>query len=144
MDKLIWKRRGEWTSYPADHIGRNEGSAKAHSGIIPATPPANSYAEDDTPLGTNDFRSTKRNIENASIIDAGGYGLFIASNGEQHLRAGVEPDRIALFVNDWFGGTASRAGEWQENYGQGRLLKNGDRLRGTLRLQLMEGKAADR
>jgi beta-galactosidase len=144
MDKLIWKRRGEWTSYPADHIGRNEGSAKAHSGIIPATPPAKSYAEDDTPLGTNDFRSTKRNIEHASITDVDGYGLFIESNGEQYLRAGVESQQITLVVNDWFGGTASRAEEWHENYGQGRLLKNGDRLRGTLRLRLMEGKAENR
>ena len=123
MDKLNWKRRGEWTSYPADHIGRNEGSAKAHSGVVPATPPNNTYAEDDTPLGTNDFRSTKRNIEHASITDADGYGLFIGSNGEQHLRAGVEPERIALFVNDWFGGTASRAEEWSENYGQGPLIE---------------------
>ena len=141
MDRLNWRRRGEWTSYPVDHIGRNEGSAKAHSGIVPSTPPTNAYAEDDTPLGTNDFRSTKRNIENASIMDADGYGLFIESNGEQHLRACVEPDRIALFVNDWFGGTASRAEEWNENYGKGRLLKNGDRLRGTLHVRLMAGKA---
>lgn len=144
MDSLTWKRRSEWTSYPADHIGRNEGTAKAHSGIVPTTPPANSYAEDDTPLGTNDFRSTKRNIEHASITDADGYGLFIESNGEQHLRAGVEPERISLFVSDWFGGTASRAGEWQENYGQGRLLKKGDRLEGILHLRLMEGKAGNR
>ncbi|MFN8009209.1 MAG: glycoside hydrolase family 2 TIM barrel-domain containing protein [Terriglobia bacterium] len=144
MDRLGWKRRGEWSSYPADHIGRNEGSAKAHSGIVPATPPVNSYAEDDTPLGTNDFRSTKRNIKHASIMDANGYGLFIESNGEQHLRAGVEPDRIAVFVNDWFGGTASRAEEWNENYGKGRLLKNGDRLQGTIHLRLMEGNSEKR
>jgi len=144
MDTLTWKRRGEWTVYPADHIGRNEGTAKAHSGIVPATPPANSYAEDDTPLGTNDFRSTKRNIKYASITDADEYGLFIESNGEQHLRAGVESERISLFVNDWFGGTASHAGEWQENYGTGRLLKKGDRLEGTLHLRLMEGKAGNR
>jgi hypothetical protein len=144
MDTLSWKRRGEWTSYPADHIGRNEGTTKAHSGVAPATPPANSYAEDDTPLGTNDFRSTKRNILYASIADVDGYGLFIESNGEKHLRAGVEADRIALFVNDWFGGTASRAGEWHENYGQGRLLKNGDRLKGTLRIRLLEGKTGNR
>jgi len=139
MDTLTWKRRGEWTVYPPDHIGRNEGTAKAHSGLAPAAPPGHSYAQDDAPMGTNDFRSTKRRVEHASITDADGYGLYIESNGEQHLRAGVESDRIALFLNDWFGGTASRASEWHRNYGKGRLLKTGERLQGTMRLRVIPG-----
>ena len=106
------------------------------------TPPTSAYAQDDTPMGTNDFRSTKRNIEHAYIIDAGGYGLYIDSNGEQHLRASVKPEQISVFVSDWFGGTASQAGEWHENYGQGHPLKNGDRLQGTLHLQLIRGGVA--
>ena len=65
MDTLTWKRRGESDHISPDHIGRNEGSARAHSGIIPAMPPANAFSEDDSPMGTNDFRSTKRHIEHA-------------------------------------------------------------------------------
>jgi len=141
MDSLTWKHRGEWTAYPPDHIGRNEGTALAHSGIAAVTPPLNPYSQDDTPMGTNDFRSTKRNIEHASITGADGFGLYIDSNGEQHVRAGVESERISVFISDWFGGTASQAGEWHENYGQGRLLKKGDHLQGTIRLRLILGKA---
>ena len=137
MDTLTWQRRGEWTTYPPDHIGRNQGSARAHSGLIPTTPPANAYSEDDSPMGTNDFRSTKRNIEHASIRSSEGSGLYIESTGEQHLRASVESDRIAVFLNDWFGGTASHADEWTQNYGTGREVKPRDRLEGVLRLHLL-------
>jgi len=144
MDTLTWKRRGEWTAHPEDHIGRNNGTAKAQSNIVPSTPPANSYAEDDTPLGTNDFRSTKRNIEYASITGNDGYGIYINSNGQQHLRAAVNSQRISVFVNDWFGGTASQAGEWTQNYSKGRLLKKGDHLQGTIHLRLIQGKTGNR
>jgi hypothetical protein len=140
IDTLAWKRRGEWSAYPPDHIGRNQGSAKAHSGISPATPPANAYAEDDSPMGTNDFRSTKRNIEHAAVTSSDESGLYIESNGAQHLRASVESDRIAVFLSDWFGVTASQADEWMQNYGTGREVKPHDRLQGVLRLQLLEGK----
>jgi hypothetical protein len=140
MDTLTWERRGEWTTYPLDHIGRNRGSTRAHSGLSPATPPANAYAEDDSPMGTNDFRSTKRNIVHASIRSLDGSGLYIESTGKQHLRASVESDRIALFVNDWFGGTASHADEWTQNYGTGREVKSHERLQGVLRLHLLDGR----
>jgi hypothetical protein len=140
MDTLTWKRHGEWTAYPPDHIGRNQGSARAHSGISPATPPSNPYAEDDSPLGTNDFRSTKRNIQYASVTSSSGSGLYIESTGEQHLRAAAEPDRIAVYLNDWFGGSAVHAEEWTRNYGTGRQVKPQDRLQGVLRLHLLEGR----
>jgi len=139
-DTLAWLRRGEWTTYPPDHIGRNEGSARVHSGINPVIPPANAYAEDDSPMGTNDFRSTKRNIEHASITSSDGSGLYIESTGTQHLRASAEPDRIAVFLNDWFGGTASHADEWMQNYGTGREVKPLDRLEGVIRLHLLGGR----
>jgi len=132
MDTLQWKRIGEWTLYPADHIGRNEGDAKAHSGAGAEVPPAHPFAQDDAPMGSNDFRSTKRSIEHASLTSSEGYGLYVDSDGRQSVRASVEADRIALYVNDWFGGTASTAGEWIANYGSGRDLKPDDRLQGTV------------
>jgi hypothetical protein len=139
FDRLSWTRNGEWTWYPADHIGALSGSASAHSNRPPFVQPDWPYADDDSPLGTNAFRSTKRNIVEASITDSQGRGLAIHSGGNQHLRAAVDSDRNRLYVNDWFGGTSVRAGEWTSNYGEGKLLETGERIRATLRLSLLPG-----
>lgn len=143
-DRLSWTRRGEWSWYPEDHIGALSGSVRAHSGRPAISPPGWPYGEDDTPMGTNAFRSTKRNFLDAALEDDSGRGVGIRSDGSQHLRASVESDRIAVFVNDWFGGTSARAGEWTENYGEGRLLRTGDRISGTLNLLLLGEPNANR
>jgi beta-galactosidase len=134
-DTLEWTRRGEWTWYPEDHIGAVHGVARAHSGH-PAGQPDWAYGEDDSALGTNAFRSTKRNFLSAFLRDAAGAGLEFESGGSQHFRATVEPDRIAVQVSDWFGGTSSLAGEWTSNYGDGKVLHAGDEIRGVVRLRL--------
>lgn len=145
-DKLQWKRHGEWTVYPDDHIGRNEGIAMAHAAGPQTVPPTQSYAQDDTPLGTNDFRSTKRNFLFASLTDKDGYGLGIEAMGTQHLRAMVDSDQIQVNVNDWFGGVAATAwGEWWQNYGTGHELRSDDpnegisrnRISGAMQLYLL-------
>lgn len=145
-DQLQWKRAGEWSVYPDDHIGRNDGSAMAHAAGAQPVPPTQAFALDDTPLGTNDFRSTKRNFVFASLTDKDGYGVGIQAVGSQHLRASVDLDMIEVNVNDWFGGVAAVAwGEWWQNYGQGRELRSDDpnqgiahnHLGGTVQLQLL-------
>src|SRR5579875_72630 len=135
MDKLRWLRNGEWSTYPSEHIGRNEGEARAYSEVKSQVPPKGSFSQDNSAMGSNDFRSAKRHFTRASLTDLEGYGLSIASDGNQHLRAAVKPDHIAVHVCDWYGGTASGAEEWHLNYGKGRLLKAGDTLRGVLRLK---------
>lgn len=126
-DKLQWRRLGEWTVYPDDHIGRNDGTAMAHASAPQPVPPTQPFALDDTPLGTNDFRSTKRNFVFASLVDKEGYGIGIEAVGTQHVRASVAGDVIEVNVNDWFGGVAATAwGEWWQNYGQGRELRPDD------------------
>lgn len=126
-DRLQWKRHGEWTVYPEDHIGRNEGSTMAHAPGPQKVPPTQPFAFDDTPLGTNDFRSTKRNFIFAMLTDADGYGIGIEAIGAQHLRAMVDSDVIEVNVNDWFGGVAATAyGEWWQNYGTGREIRPDD------------------
>ena len=126
-DKLQWRRLGEWTVYPDDHIGRNDGIAMAHASHSQPVPPIQPFALDDTPLGTNDFRSTKRNFVFASLLDKEGYGIGIEAIGTQHVRASVAGDVIEVNVNDWFGGVAATAwGEWWQNYGQGRELRPDD------------------
>jgi beta-galactosidase len=133
-DKLQWKRHGEWTVYPDDHIGRNEGIAMAHAPGPQTVPPKQPYAEDDTPLGTNDFRSTKRDFVFASLTDRDGYGIGIEAIGSQHLRAMVDTDLILVNVSDWFGGVAATAwGEWWQNYGSGREMRSDDPNEGVSR-----------
>ncbi len=131
-DKLQWRRHGEWTVYPDDHIGRNDGTAMAHAPGPQTVPPTQPFALDDTPIGTNDFRSSKRNFVFASLTDREGYGVGIEAIGSQHLRASVDSYEIEVNVNDWFGGVAATAwGEWWKNYGQGLDLRPDDPTEGV-------------
>jgi hypothetical protein len=148
-DRLQWQRRGEWTVYPDDHIGRNEGVAMAHAPGPQIVPPAQSFALDDSPMGTNDFRSTKRDFVFASLTDKEGYGVGVEAIGSQHLRASVDADLIQVNVNDWFGGVGSTAsGEWWQNYGQGREIRPDDpnqgiahnKVSGSIALHLLSPK----
>src|SRR5262249_53669719 len=76
LETLEWTRRGEWTWYPDDHIAALQGIAHAHS-QRPAGEPDWPYAEDDSDLGTNAFRSTKRNFLAASLHNAAGVGFAL-------------------------------------------------------------------
>ena len=89
-------------------FGRNQGVAKARSGHRSTVPPEWPFAQDDSPMGTNDFRSSKRNFLSASLCDAAGFGVMFSSDGSQHFRSAIESDRIAAYVNDWFGGAVFR------------------------------------
>ena len=85
VDRLAWQRKGLWSAYPEDHIGRNAGvayrdgkGAGARVGIPPTWP----WGADEKNYvlygkydlggrGSNDFRSMKENIWFASAIVAG-------------------------------------------------------------------------
>jgi hypothetical protein len=151
-DKLQWRRQGEWTVYPEDHIGRNDGVAVAHASVGQTVPPNQSFALDDTPIGTNDFRSGKRNFIFASLTDKEGYGVGIEAIGAQHFRTSVANDLIEVNVNDWFGGTGAAAwGEWWQNYGQGLDIRSDDpnqgvahnKLSGSMELYLLSPRNSD-
>lgn len=92
---LKWNRKGLWSYYPNDHIGRNSGDAKAFyketnsSYLQERTVPSHPYKKDGNEFGSNDFRSTKHNIINAELIDDKGNCVYFYSNGRQHLRAWV-------------------------------------------------------
>ncbi|HET6486715.1 MAG TPA: glycoside hydrolase family 2 TIM barrel-domain containing protein [Spirochaetia bacterium] len=137
-EHLEWCRKAEWRSYPADHIGRPRGRARARAGqAARPLPPTWSWSEDTTPMGTNDFRSTKRHVHWASIRYEGGPGVLVISDGTQHVRAMVEPDRIAVHVLDWYGGTNAGLEEWYRNYGKGRPVRSGEAITSSLRLRLI-------
>jgi len=59
---LQWERRAESNVYPPDHIGRPLGSTRAHADHGSQLPPTWPWGQDNSPMGSNDFRSTKRNI----------------------------------------------------------------------------------
>ena len=102
--ELAWKRRGQWSVYPPDHIGRLEGRAEAFPAgtrVGPAGPavrPSWPWALDSNELGSNDFRSTKEHVEWARLSAPGGDGVTVVSDGRQHVRAWVENDRVRLLV----------------------------------------------
>lgn len=72
--QLEWTRNGQWNWYPADHIGRLQGTAeyeyakgKPAIEIGPREEPELPWSQDNTAYGSNDFRSTKENIRRASL-----------------------------------------------------------------------------
>jgi beta-galactosidase len=137
LDRLSWNRKGELSWYPSDHIGALEGDTPAHSDRPAFVTPTWPFAEDDSPMGSNNFRSTKRNILDAALKEASGAGWSIQSDGTQHLRCSIESDRIAVFVNDWYGGSPAHIGEYLENYGGGKQLRPGEHLHSTIHLRIL-------
>jgi len=133
---LEWDRRAAWSVYPSDQIGRPRGTARTFSMHTRAMPPAWPWSEDDSPMGSNDFRSTKRNILWAAIHYAAGPGAVVESNGRQNMRAAVEIDRISMHISDFYGGTNVGWWEWTLNYGQGQFVRKGDRITSTTRLRI--------
>lgn len=142
LDRLSWVRKGELTWYPEGHIGALTGDVQAHSNRPSFVTPTWPYEEDDAPMGSNAYRSTKRNILSATVREQSGSGWTIESDGSQHLRAAVESDRIAVYVNDWYGGSPAQIGEMIENYGRGKMLRPGDRIHSTVHLRLLSAPAA--
>lgn len=137
-DLLRWQRQAEWSVYPDDHIGRPLGETRAFAPHGAQLPPTWPWAADNSPLGCNDFRSTKRHIEWASLSYPNGPGVWVQSDGSQHVRAVVASDRICFHINDWYGGTHVGLGEWTSNYGEGQPLDPGQTIFSAVRLRLAQ------
>jgi Glycosyl hydrolases family 2, TIM barrel domain/Glycosyl hydrolases family 2/Glycosyl hydrolases family 2, sugar binding domain len=119
IDTLTWSRKGLWSAYPEDHIGRNRGTAhrsgKGSSGAPGVRPPW-SWAEDEKDFslfgpgdtggrGSNDFRSTKENIYYAAAIASRiGVGVRVESDATDAVRLEVlgseASGRVRLFVSN--------------------------------------------
>ena len=105
---LAWRRQSQWSAYPDDHIGRAVGTATAFvegvpfAGLAgPRMKPSWPWSQDGNKYGTNDFRSTKRNIFEASLTAADGRGIRILSDGKQHIRGWVAGDTVRLLVAEY-------------------------------------------
>jgi len=150
FDQFSWKRIGQWSCYPPDHIGREMGFCRAFpSGKRPAmfsyTPqnPKVPWSQDETPWGCNDFRSTKYNIKEAVVSSPEGAGVKVLSDGRQHVRATVEDEKmIRLFVNDYSGiGMLSKKGRYPFGCGYLNLVTNPDQ-KGHVSIVLVDNKDA--
>jgi len=114
-DQLSWSRKGLWSAYPPDHIGRNTGVAyrKREAGeenyrTAPTWPWSQDtsdyflFGKDDAGgRGTNDFRSQKENIWFASgVISRTGIRARAESDASHAVRAEIISDgRVRFNIN---------------------------------------------
>ena len=107
FQKLSWKRKGDFSLYPDDHIGRNKGVAELNSvittGVEPwRVKPAHAWKDDANELGSNDFRSTKRNILQASLYDSdSNIKITVLSNSKQASRTWLQEEQINWLISDY-------------------------------------------
>ncbi len=127
-DELSWRRWSEWGIFPEESVCRAEGTARAHRdrklgesrwNERPAWP----WSQDETSLGTADFRSVKFNVYEASLVSAGGDGISFHADADAHFRAALDQKGVAAHLL------------WRCSMGQA-SLKMGDRLRGAFALTL--------
>jgi beta-galactosidase len=105
-DTLSWRRKGQWSWYPEDHIGRPIGTAAAFSGHTcglagPRTEPSWPWSQDQNQYGSNDFRSTKFNIFSAAVTDHTGLGLRAVAAADRHAHAWIDGTSACLLVADY-------------------------------------------
>ena len=104
FDTLRWEREAEWGWYPDDHIGRPLGTARANPVARrlveePRVVMTGPWSQDANALGTNDFRSTKARIREASLTAPDGRTFQVVSpDASQSIRAWVNGDRIRVLV----------------------------------------------
>ena len=114
-DRLQWDRRGLWTVYPEDHIGRPRGEAARH--------PADGQTawkdletdhywydshwmisrESRTEVSTNDFRSSKEYIRTASVLLAGsrlGIQALSEEKDAVRLESAAADGPVTLIINN--------------------------------------------
>lgn len=102
-DEVKWQRWSEWGAFPPESISRTEGVARAHRdkkwgeahwNVRPAWP----WSQDETDLGTADFRSVKYNIREAALVSPDGSGLSMHANGDAHFRVALAPGGVAAHL----------------------------------------------
>ncbi|MCK5000264.1 MAG: hypothetical protein KAS23_12040 [Anaerohalosphaera sp.] len=138
---LAWKRRGQWSVYPDDHIGRTEGVAKAFVGSQksgtagPSFEPSWPWAHDANKMGTNDFRSTKENIYWATLSDDDGLGVKLVSDGSGSVRCWVDGDKVRVLGANYVNPGAERFYRRHARM-EDKPLKKGDSVKGSVELLL--------
>lgn len=102
-DEVKWRRWSEWGRFPNDSICRTEGVAMAHRDrkwpVQPAyVKPAWPWSQDETELGTADFRSIKFNIYQASLVAPDDSGMQVNANADAHFRCCLAKNGVMMHV----------------------------------------------
>ncbi len=100
-DQFAWRRWSEWGVFPEDSISRTQGVAAAlrdpRLGEDPGhVKPSWPWSQDQTALGTADFRSVKFHVYEASLTAPGGAGLRVQANADRHVRCCLAADAVLL------------------------------------------------
>lgn len=141
---LQWYRKGLWSWYPENHIGRTNGKAipfgkKAFQIESFGQIPENEWRYDANHLGTNDFRATRENIYWAALTNNSGIGITVLSDGSQAFRAYVDKENINFLVADFStgGGDIFFATHYKD---ERKNLLEGSEIKGSVQIQLIKGK----
>ena len=102
-DEIKWRRWSEWGVFPEDCICRTEGKAKAKRDKKWPDQPANvrptwPWSQDQTELGTADFRSVKFHIYEASLVAPDGSGVRVEANADAHVRASLTKQGLRIHL----------------------------------------------
>lgn len=106
FDQLSWKRKAEFTVYPANDIARTIGVAMLNSKHMKAVEDwgvvqKGDWKDDANDLGSNDFRSTKRYIQNASLQNDQGNLVNVLSDATQASRTWLQDEHINWLIADY-------------------------------------------
>lgn len=139
FDLLKWQRKGVWSYYPSNHIGRCKGEAKLYSSVYTKknswTIPKCEWYHDQTELGTNDFRSTKSGIIESSLEDGNGNALKVLSDGSHFTRSFYEDSSLKLLVGDFNTGGNDIFYSSHHKH-ERRPIKKGDRVKGKVLIKI--------
>ena len=127
-DELKWRRWSEWGIFPEESISRVEGTRRAHrdkkwTAAAWNQRPDWPWSQDETELGTADFRSVKFNIQEASLLSPENEGLVVHANADAHFRAALAPQGVAAHLL------------WRCLMGQV-TIKSGDHLKGQFTVEI--------
>ncbi|MEQ8401994.1 MAG: glycoside hydrolase family 2 TIM barrel-domain containing protein [Roseitalea porphyridii] len=139
LTELEWESGGVRSDYPDDHPARGSGHASAlRQGDWAASSrhvlePAWPWALDETPQGTNDFRSTKRGVHSVALSAPGGEGYRLRPEGPADARAQMREDAVSFFLFDFTGHGSER---FLASFAPHTTLGIGDIVQGHFRISL--------
>ncbi|MFV0505120.1 MAG: glycoside hydrolase family 2 TIM barrel-domain containing protein [Bacteroidales bacterium] len=142
-ENLQWYRKGLWSWYPDNHIGRTNGKAVPFSDKALriesfGQEPKDAWCFDATSLGTNDFRATRENIYWAALSNSAGRGLTVLSDGTHAFRAFVDgAEKISFLVAGYStgGGDLFFSGHYAK---ERKSLEEGSEFGSSATLQLVK------
>lgn len=140
MENLSWEREADFSVYPEWDIARPEGTARLNARPLYEVEawrevPQGAWKEDANPMGSVDFRSTRRNIRRASLTDDRRHGIVLHGDGRQALRCWFQDGRIQMLAADYNNGGAEPF--YSAPFTDDRVLvQAGDTLSGKMTFEL--------